>query len=181
VIALLMSALPRTARADIPADRQAVILSRALAYDNNLRSRAGDTVVVAILYKSGNGASESAADAIFRAFKALESVKIQDLPLRTVKVAFSSKDALRAAVSSQGIDAIYSCPGLEGEVGSIKEVSHRERVLTIGAREEFLESGLSLGVFMVETKATITVNLQASREEGASFSSELLRVARVLH
>ena len=168
------------ARADIPPERQAMILTRALSYDNNLRSRAGDTVVVAIVYKAGNGASESMAEAMLRAFKALESAKVQELPFRAVKVAFTGKDALRSAILSQGIDALYGCVGLEAEQGTLKELSHHEHVLTIGAREDQVSGGMSLGVFVTDGKPTITVNLQASRDEGASFSSELLRLARVL-
>jgi hypothetical protein len=178
LLALLVG--PRAARADIPPDRQALILTRALSYDNNLKSRAGDSVVVAVVYRSGNGASEAMGDAAFRAFKALESVKIQDLPFRAVKLAFTSKDALKSAISSQGIDALYICVGLEGDVGAVKEVSHKEHVLSIGAREELVQGGLSLGVFLTDGKATITVNLQASRDEGAALSSELLRLAHVL-
>jgi hypothetical protein len=172
--------LPRPARADIPPDRQALILTRALSYDNNLRSRAGDAVVVAVLYKAGSGASESMADQMLHAFKALEGAKVQDLPFRAVKLPFSGKEGLKAAISSQGIDVLYSCTGLEGDLGTLKEVSHHEHVLTIGSREEHLSSGLSLGVFLTDGRATITVNLAASHDEGAAFSSELLRLARVL-
>src|SRR5262249_31631856 len=152
----------------------------ALSYDNNLKSRAGDAVVVAIVYKAGNGASEAMADAMYKAFKPLEGAKIQELPFRVVKLAFGGRDALKAAVSSQGLDALYNCVGLEGDVGSVKEVSHREHVLTMAAREDQVSAGLTLGVFLTDGKATITVNLPASRDEGAAFSSELLRLAHVL-
>jgi hypothetical protein len=173
--------LPRSSRADqVTPDKQAVILARALAYDDNLRARAGDALVVAVLFKPGAGGSESTADIMVRAFKALEGVKVQNLPLRVVKLAYSGKDALHAAVSSQGIDAIYVCPGLEPDQGGIREESRRDHVLTIAAREEQLTAGLSLGVFIFDGKTTITVNLPSSKEEGAAFSSELLRLARVI-
>ncbi|MGZ3441616.1 MAG: YfiR family protein, partial [Polyangia bacterium] len=123
---------------------------------------------------------ESTADSVVRAFKALECVKVQNLPLRVVKLAYSSKDALHSAVTSQGIDALYVCPGLESDQGGIRDESRRDHVLTIASREEQLTAGLSLGVFTFEGKTTITVNLPASKEEGAAFSSELLRLARVI-
>jgi hypothetical protein len=179
-VLLCVAGVSRPAHADIPPERQALILTRALSYDNNLRSRAGDSVVVAVLYRAGNGASEAMADGAVRAFKALENVKIQDLPFRAVKLAFTNKDGLKAAISAQGVDAVYACVGLEGDIGAIKEVSHKDHVLSIGSREEFVQGGLSLGVFLTEGKATITVNLQASRDEGAALSSELLRLAHVL-
>jgi YfiR/HmsC-like len=181
VIGLLLAGGSLPARADIPPERQAVILTRALSYDNNLKGRAGDTVVLAVVYKGGNAASESMADGVFHAFKPLEGVKIQDLPFKVVKVAFTGKDALRSAVSSQGIDALYTCVGLENELGSVRDLGRAQHVLTIGTRESDVTAGLSLGVFITDGKAMINVNLPASREEGAAFSSELLRLARVLH
>jgi hypothetical protein len=168
------------ARADIPPDRQALILTRALSYDDNLRSRAGDAVVVAVLFKSGNQASESTADTTTRAFKALEGMKVQNLPFKVVKLAYTGKDPLQSAIVAQGIDALYVSTGLDGDLASIRDVSRRDHVLTIGAREDFIERGMSLGVFTVDAKPTITVNLAASREEGAAFSSELLRLAHVI-
>lgn len=176
-----MCLLPRIARADqVAPDKQAVILARALAYDDNLRGRAGDALVVAVVFKPGQGGSESAADAMVRAFKAIEGVKVQNLPLRVVKLAYGGKDSLHSAVSSQGIDALYVCPGLEPDQGGIRDESRRDHVLTIAAREDQLTAGLSLGVFVYDGKTTITVNLPSSKEEGAAFSSELLRLARVI-
>jgi hypothetical protein len=173
--------LPRVAHADqVAPDKQAVILARALAYDDNLKARAGDSLLVAVLFKASAAGSESAADAVVRAFKALEGVKVQGLPLRVVKMAFSSKDALHSAVSSQGIDALYVCTGLEGDQTAIRDESRRDHVLTIASKEEQLTSGLSLGVFLFDGKTTITVNLPSSKDEGAAFSSELLRLARVI-
>jgi hypothetical protein len=178
---LVVCLWPRVSRADqVAPDKQAVIIARALAYDDNLRGRAGDSLVVAVLFKPGAGGSEGVADGMVRAFKALEGVKVQNLPLRVVKIAYGGKDALHGAVTGQGIDAVYVCPGLEGDQSGIREESRRDHIITIASREEQLTSGLSLGVFQFEGKTTITVNLPSSKDEGAAFSSELLRLARVV-
>jgi hypothetical protein len=179
-VAFVVAIWPLTSRAEIPPERQALILTRALSYDDNLKSRAGDAVVVAVLFKSGNPASEAMADATARAFKALEGVKVQNLPFKTIKYSYTGKDALNAAIGAQGIDALYVCAGLDTEAQSIREVARKDHVLTIGSREDLVEHGMSLGVFTLDSKPTITVNLAASREEGAAFSSELLRLAHVL-
>lgn len=178
--ALLVHA-PRRARADIPADRQALILTRALAYDNNLRARAGGAVVVAVVYRPQDGASESMAEAMYRAFKRLESVKVQDLPFRVVKIPFTGRDALDATVAQQHISTLYGCSGLDADVDAITQVARKRHVLSLAAREAYLENGFSLGLFLFGGKATITVNLAASRLEGAQLSSELLRLARLVH
>ena len=181
ICAIIAWVAPRVALADsVGPDKQAVILARALAYDDNLRNRAGDSLVIAVLFKPGAGGSESAADGMVRAFKALEGVKVQNLPMHVLKLAYGSRDALHGAVGAQGIDAVYVCPGLEGDQGAIRDESRRDHILTIASREEQMNAGLSLGVFQFDGKTTITVNLPASKEEGAAFSSELLRLARVI-
>jgi hypothetical protein len=174
-------ALAPTARADdVPADRQALILARALAYDNNLRSRAGDALVVAVVFRRGNAASEAVATPIMQGFRALEGVKVQDLPFHVAQVPYASPATLKSAIDAQGIDVLYICPGLETEIAAIKDLSHHAHVLTIGAREDYVRNGLSLGVFVVDGKNTITVNLAATRDEGAAFAADLLRIGRVI-
>jgi hypothetical protein len=177
---LVLCCLCGTVHGQIPPEKQAVILTRSLAYDTNLRGRAGSTLVIAVLYKPGAGDAESVAADTFRAFKTLEGIKVQDLPISVVKLAYASKEALKSAIGAQGIDAIYCCPSLEAELGAIREVSHQQHVLTLASREAFIRAGLSIGVFPNEGKATIMINLAASREEGASLSSDLLRLATVL-
>ena len=168
------------AQALVPADKQAVILTRALAYDKDLRARAGGSLVIAVLYRPGAAEGDSVAADVFRAFKALEGVKVQDLPISVVKLPYTGKDALKSAITAQGIDALYCCPGLEPDLSALREVSHQQHVLTLAAKEAFVQAGLSLGVFPKDGKPTIVINLAASRDEGASLASELLRLATVL-
>jgi hypothetical protein len=180
VVVALTIAGGRARADDVPPDRQALILTRTLAYDNNLKSRAGDALVVAVVFRRGNPVSEAAAGPIFQGFRALEGVKVQDLPFHAVQLPYVGAAGLKSAVETQGIDVLYICPGLESDIAAIKEVSHHAHILTIGAKEEFVKSGLSLGVFVVDAKNTITVNLAATRDEGAAFAAELLRIGRVI-
>ena len=172
--------LAPVARAEVSPKQQAVILTRALAYDDKLKERAGDTVVVAVLYRSGNSTSESESTAIFEGFEQLAKVRVQGLPFKVVRIAWSGVAALKTAIGSQGIDAIYVCNGLSGEIGAIKEATRKLHILTLAASEEDVRNGLSMGVFTVEGKSTITVNLTASREEGAAMGSGLLSLAKVI-
>ncbi len=168
------------ARAQVPPEKQALILTRSLAYDKDLKARAGSALVIAVLYKPGSPDSDSAAADAFRAFKALEGIKVQDLPISVVKLVYSGKDALRSAIVAQGIDALYCCPSLEAELPALREVSHQQHVLTLASRESFVRAGLAIGVFSSDGKPTIIINLAASRDEGASLGTELLRLATVL-
>src|SRR6185295_7088358 len=104
----------------------------------------------------------------------------QELPISVVKLAYAGKDALKSSIAAQGIDALYCCPSLDPDLGAIREVSHQQHVLTLASKEAFVQAGLSIGVFPSDGKPMIMINLAASRDEGASLSSELLRLAAVI-
>lgn len=169
-----------SAGAQVPPEKQAVILARAISYDKELRSRAGSSLVIAVLYKPGAADSESTAAEVLRAFKSMEGIKVQELPLSVVKLPYSGKDALKSAIAAQGIDALYCCPSLDAELSAIREISHQAHVLTLASRQAFIQAGLSIGVFSSDGKPMIMVNLAASREEGAVLATELLRLATVI-
>jgi hypothetical protein len=157
--------------------RAAVILGRAFAYDYNLKSRAGDDLVLAVLYSPQN---PGAADGWVDAFKGLDGVKIQGLSLKVVRVAYNGAAALRTEVTNQGIDILLVCDGLDGAVSAIQGLSRSAHLLTVADKEAFVEQGLSLGVFETDGKTEIVVNLPATGQEGVAFSSDLLRLARII-
>jgi hypothetical protein len=179
---LLAIALPsgRARCEELPHGKQAIFLARAIAYDGNLKKRAGAAVNIAVLAKRGDKDSERMADLIEKAFTYLESATMSGLPVRISRIYVGGRDALDRSVEEGGIDTFYVCDGLEPSLSEIKEVARSRKVLTLASRESHLKQGLSLGVFEIDGKNTIIVNLEASREEGVVFGPELLRLATVV-
>lgn len=165
---------------EVPADRQVLILTRALAYDSNLKNRAGKEVTIAVLGKPGHAGSEASAAALTAAFRSLSNVKVQGLAMRTTQVRWEGTAALDSAVGAQGVDVIYVCPGFGGEVAEIIALSRRRQVLTLAASADYVDRGMALGVFPIEGRPTIVVHLAGSRAEGAAFGSDLLKLAKVI-
>jgi hypothetical protein len=164
----------------VPPSRQVVIIMRALAYDANLKARAGDTINIAILHKKGHAGSEQMAVTMAKAFSALESTQVNGLPIVISRIAYSGADALKKLINGSGIDLIYVCDGFEAELDAIKEIARQNKVLTVGNKQSQIEKGLSLGVFEIDSKCTILLNLTASRLEGIAFGADLLRLAKVI-
>ena len=184
VVAALLSALVASAAAaptvEVPPPRQVLILTRALAYDGNLKARAGADLLIAVVGKPGNAASDELASTMGKAFRALGNVKVQGLAVRAMQLAYKDAAGLTAAIEAQGIDALYVCPGLDAELMGIFEATRKLKVITMASRQDYVQRGLSLGVFAIDGKPTILVNLAASKSEGAAFGSDLLRLAKVI-
>jgi hypothetical protein len=164
----------------VPASRQAVILLRALAYDANLKARARDAVNIAILYRRGHADSERTAGSMAKAFGVLEATQVSGLPILVSSLPFTSVDALRKSLSGGGIDLMYVCGGLESELNAVMENTRHMKVLSVGSSPELVRKGLSIGVFEMDAKCTILLNLVASRSEGAAFAADLLRLAKIV-
>jgi len=184
-LAVLVFGLPRqmflaSGEESVPASRQVVILMRALAYDGNLKSRAGDAVNVAILYRKANAASDAMANAMTKAFGALESTQVYGLPIVVSRVNYTGEDTLKKAIVGSGIDLVYVCDGLESDLDAIERITRQMKVLSVGSKQEYVQKGLSIGVLQIEAKCTILLNLPASRQEGVSFAADLLRLATVI-
>ncbi|HSI04643.1 MAG TPA: hypothetical protein VLC93_09210, partial [Myxococcota bacterium] len=105
----LMAGL-RVARAEqgVPALRQASILTRALAYDRNMKERAGDSVSVGVLYRAGNASSENCANETLQAFKGLEKFAVHGLPFKAMRIAYDTGGSMKDLIRNEGIDALYA-------------------------------------------------------------------------
>jgi hypothetical protein len=161
-------------------DRQAVITLRALAYDNNLGKRAGGSLTVAVLFKEGHAGSVDSSRKWTEALGKLGALRVQGMTLQVVRLAYTDAASLKGAVAAQGLDALFVCEGLEAEVDALKALSRSAKVLTITGSAALVERGLSLGIVLSGDKNTILINPQASAEEGVSFGSDLLRLAKMV-
>jgi hypothetical protein len=165
---------------EVPPSRQAVIVLRAMAYDGNLKARARGAIDIGVVYKKGNARSEQTAATMTKAFGALSATQVAGLPIAVSRLAFVGAEALGKSIADAGIDMLYVCDGLGAERGAITEVTHRMKVLSVGKQRQQVHQGLSLGVFQVDGRTTIVLNLQASRQEGVAFAADLLRLASVI-
>ena len=186
-LALLASVLgavllsPRfAAPTELPPGKQAIFLARVIAYDAHLRDRAGAAVNIGVLARKGDKDSEKMADLLVKAWKPVETATLLGLPVRVTLLWFTGREALDRAVREGGIDTIYVCSGLDASLADVKAVTRARRVLTMASQEGHLKLGLSLGVFAIDGRNTIVVNLEANREEGVAFGPELLRLATVV-
>lgn len=180
-VLLVLLVSPAHAREEkLPAPRYALFVGRLLAYDTNLKSRAGDRVDIAILYERGNVVATQKAEEMALAMKAIELTTIGDLPVKTCSIAVTDEAALEQAVISRGIDAFVVMAGLEEQTTFIKRVSEARKVITVGNTSAEVHAGLSISIFLEDGKSRILVGLRASRKEGARFSSDLLRLSEVI-
>ena len=168
------------ARAQMPADRLAAILARALAYDRALKDRSGETVDIAVVWSATDAGAAIRAHQHTAGFVGLGDLKIAGLPLRVHELPFATVEALAAAMKLKQVDAVFLVGIGDALLPSVLAAAAKQHAVTMGTSKAIVESGVSLGVEAVGDKPTIFVNIPAATREGASFAANLLRVAVVV-
>lgn len=182
MVALALSFLPGRGMAEegVAPARLAIVVTRVLGYDEALSSRVGSDFVLGVLFKKGNPASERAAQEALKAWKPIEALTIVGRPFRAIAAPFTGGAAFEALIDKERVDAAFLCEGLDGDIAAITQITRKRKVLSVGSQEAQVKAGVSLAVVPDNGKLQIVLNLPRSREEGAAFSLDLLRVARVL-
>ena len=181
VLAALLGLLPGRAAAEDPQpSQQALLLLRVLAYDRELKRRSGgERVVVAVVFRAGDKASEDAAAKIVRAMEvAAEGATVLGMPVQVVS--FPADATLDEKVRMSRAAALYVSPGLEDSLGPLIQVTRRRSVLSLTTRYESVRSGVAVGFVLRTSRISVIVNLPAARAEGVDFESAFLRVAEVI-
>ena len=178
---LLVLLLPRpAARAgEGLQEQQARWLLRVLAYDRNLRARAGSVVTIAI---AGRGAEDAApCQALAAALSAqTERARLAGLPVRAIFIEYTEVGPFAARLIAERAVAVYVCAGLSDRVAALAHIGQRRGILMVGGAEGDVRAGLGVGVVPRAGQLVVLVNLPAARAQGADLDAAFLRVAEVI-
>ena len=185
LVALVQFSSPRPVAAQSGNDpelvsRQALLLTKALTYDSRLLSRAGAQVTVAVLFKPGVAASKREAETWYGRFASLQGLRFLGLPFAAMLVPFGPAAETRAFLRENGVDAVMVCGGFDEDLPTLIKMTHDLKIISLASTPDQVSKGLSLGVFIIEGKNTLLFNLGATRNEGALFTSDILKLAKVI-
>jgi YfiR/HmsC-like len=178
VMWIVAPAAAGTAEAQVPAEKQALIMLRILAYDHALAARAGTAVRLAVVH----GGSAAALQCAGRMRSALDDlvkrvvVTGKPLEVETVPVA----EVSGAALARRRLAVLYVCSGSDAELPSVVQAARAAHVLTFTDELAYLARGLSIALSEDGPRVGISVNLIAARAEGARLNGQLLRLSKVV-
>jgi len=165
---------------DVPVQIQMSVLSRMLEFDRNFKAHAGEEIVIGIIYQSRFRASDKAKSQVVEALQGTDLARIAGLPVRYVLIEVENARHFRRLVTDSGVDLLYVAPLRAFTVDSITAFSREAGVLTYTGVSQYVHSGIATGLGVEGGKPKILVNRNAAEQEGAEFSSELLKLAHLV-
>lgn len=153
---------------------------KILTFDRNLKTRVGEEIVIGIVYQGKFKRSLNIKDELAKVMDGSSIKKIEDIPIRYVAIDISEEPDLKNAISSKNVDILYLTPLRALEIGTVTAVSRAKKIVTLTGVPDYVESGLTVGIGTKGEKPQIIINLKAAKAEGADFSSQLLKLAKVI-
>lgn len=181
---LLLCLLPAVGRAqvsEVPADMQFLLFTKILSFDRSLesRGRAGE-LRIGILFQDKQRASLREKDAFVSAIKASPVKEVGGLKIAYVLIPWNDGQTLEQAMDGKYAHVLYVTPLRAVELEDVLLYTRGRKILSLTGVPSYCDQGVSVGVELTGDKPSIIVNLEASRWEGANFSSQLLKMARII-
>jgi len=178
--ALALAATRPAFAAELSPHGRALLMLKVIAYDRNLKRRAGKVLRIAVIHRAGDPRSAQDGMEMAAALKEVASrVTVAGLVAEVVLLPLAGATGLADRLRDAGASVAYVADGLAGLTPDIATGSRRAAVLTATGSRAGVEAGLSIGLVRRGLGAAVLVNLPASRREGADIDSELLDIAEV--
>jgi len=172
-IGLAAAVHPLTAQeVPVPVRVQVPLMLRIMSFDRNLAQRPGD-LVVGVLYQSRNRTSLAIAEEITRLLGSHRSTEAVGIDLDKVT-------DLPAVLGQSRARVLYVAPLRGVEISEIVRVSREAGVTTITGVPRYVNEGIAIGIDLKAERPEIVVNLEGARAEGADFTAQLLKLARLV-
>ena len=164
-----------------PAEIQVPLLFKILTFDRRLEARPpGNAIVIAVVFQTGYRASLVARNQIVDALKAMQDSTISGHPVRWVAVEWIDEEQVRLALIRERTDVVYVTPLRGVELHPLVRTARAAGMTTFTGVPLYVEQGVALSIGIVRERPQIIVNLAATRAEGSDFTSQLLRLCKVI-
>ena len=164
---------------EVPVEIQVPMLLKILTFDRNLEKRSGKKLTIGIIYQSKYKESFDAKDEFIKSINKMSIKRVKDIPINLVPIDVDSSD-LEGAVSKNEVNALYIAPLRAFDIGKVIKVSQDNKILSMTGVIEQINSGISIGIGAKGDKPLIIINLRSAKLEGADFSSQLLKLAKII-
>lgn len=163
----------------VPIDIQYPLFLKILTFDRNLKARVGAEIVIGVVYQKKFRVSFLTCEEFVTAINTSPIKKIEKLPVKYVLIDLDSTE-ISTALSNNAVDMLYVTPLRAVEIKQIVGICHDRHLTTLTGVVDYVEQGLGIGIGIKDKKPKIIINLPASKAEGLDFSSELLKLAKII-
>ena len=181
MLSLLTSTDVNSQEVVVPIDVQMQLFFKIISFDRNFKSRIKNNITINIVYQKKFRNSLNALNEVLSFFdKNMNYRSFEGFNVVVKPLAIESENDLKNYMTSNLNDIYYICPMRAVNISSISVHSKNNKILSFTGVQEYVEEGISFGFGIKGDKPLIIINLETSKKIGADYSSQLLRLAKVI-
>lgn len=158
---------------------QFTLLLKILTYDKRFLGKVSDKVLIGIVYQNNYRLSADEKETLVDNIEE-SGLKVENRIVYYRSVDLSSPDVLENFVKNNSPDVLFILPVKGISINSITACSEKYKIMTFTGEPSYMNQGISTGVNMEREHPVIVINRNSARNEGVDFSSQLLKVARII-
>ena len=158
---------------------QYTLLLKILTYDKKFLIKATDKVIIGIVFQNSYRLSVDAKETLVDIIDE-SGLKVENRIVNYILMDLSGSGRLEYFVKNNSPDVLFVLPVRGINIGTITAVSQKYKIMTFTGVSAFMDDGISVCVNMDGEKPVIIINRNSARSESVDFSSQLLKVARII-
>lgn len=181
VVILMFVIMPESIsqKMEVPIEIQVPMLLKILTFDRNLEKRSGKILTIGIVFQSKYKDSFETKDKFIESINKISIKKIKDIPIELVSIDVDRND-LESAVLKDEVDVLYITPLRAFDIEKVIKLTQDKKIISMTGVIELINSGISVGIGVKGEKPLIIINLRSAKLEGVDFSSQLLKLAKII-
>ncbi|MEW5797379.1 MAG: YfiR family protein [Bacteroidota bacterium] len=164
----------------VPVNIHIPILFKAISLEKNINKPDLETFVVGVAYEEGNERSVGIKNEILSFGKNEKYDLLDGKSVRFEAIDVNTTKDIRELLYQINPAALYIAPLNQNMLQKVMSATQKGKVLSITGVPEYVDDGVSVGIGIKGDSPEIIINLAASKEEGAQFSSKVLGLARIV-
>jgi hypothetical protein len=179
-IIIFCSAIADAQDMAVPMNVQVPLLLKILTFNRAQPLKTGDEVVIGIVYQGRFRTSLNAKDEFLKEMGSSSTMRLHHKPIRCLPIDLGDAGDLAGAMAGAHVDFFYVTPLRAVAMDIIAGVSHAKKIVTLTGVPDYVEAGLAVGIDSKGEKPLIVINIKAAKAESADFSSQLLKLSKVI-
>jgi hypothetical protein len=179
ILFISMTNMTTISQDEIPVSVKIPIFLKVLSFDRQLQKRAGNNLNMLIVFQGKFRQSLTEKDEVEEALDNLAINSIEGIPINYFYIDLDEID-IRNAISENHINLVYVCPLRGVSLDAISFICREKKILSFADVSSYVDNKMSVGLEMKAEKPQIIINLRNAKAEGADFSSQLLKLSRVI-
>lgn len=179
IFAFLSTFISQAQDMAVPVEIQYPLFLKILTFDRNLKTRVGKEIIIGIVYQGKFRSSLKTKDELVDVIKKSSIKNVHDIPIKQVSINIDEND-LESTASKLEIDVLYITPIRAVDIESITKLSRNKKIVTLTGVTDYVKAGISVVIDVKDNQPQIVINLPGAKDEGVDFSSQLLRLSKVI-